>query len=270
MTNPARPGDQPRHTLGAPMSDDDDYDWWTATDRETERERIEAYAETQRTKWPNDPRPHPGLARRGAISWFEVGKRLAEIQEQYDLADDPYDRIVGQRAMFAIWPAILANVGIRSVRGTEKKRKKAREKFIPILHAMGMMGNKLGFCHGPFDYPIIEIRRRNKNQRQKGSLKDDIGSDNDYKAEVIGRAVIQEYRRYPDRPSLDAAFISVAALDEVEGVATLKRATVEKRYHRYRKLAHERGYADARSFWAEVEERPWPDDHVWLSDFPPN
>lgn len=247
---------------------DDDYDWWTATDRETERERIEAFAEHQRTKWPNDPRPHPGLARRGARDWFEVGQRLAKIQEQYDLADDPFDRTIRRRAMFVIWPAILANLGVRSMQGTARKRKKARKDFSPILHAMAMMGNKLGFCHDTFDYPIIEIRRRNRNQRAEISLKDDAEMEKDYKAEVIGRAVLQEYLRHPDRPSLDAAFVTIAALDEVEEVPTLKQATVEKRYHRYRKLAHERGYADIRSFWAEVERRAWPDDHVWLADFP--
>lgn len=251
------------------MQDDDEYDWWTATDRETERERIEAYAESQRAKWPNDPKPHPGLTRRVATSWFEVGQRLANIQEQYDRSDDPFDRTIRLRAMFAIWPTILADAGIRSMQGTERKRKKTRKNFRPILYAMSMMGNRMGFCHGISDYPIIKIRRRNKNQRNKSSHKEDLENENDFKAEVIGRAVLQEYRRYPDRPNIDAAINAVWKLGTVEGEATQAELTVKARYHRYRNLAHERGYADARSFWAEVEERPWPNDHVWLADFPP-
>lgn len=251
------------------MQDDGDNNWWTATDRETERERIEAYADSHRAKWPDDPLRRPGLRRRACGSWHEAGARLAAIQAQYDLSKEPYDKRIWLRALLIVWPTILRDSGIRSMKSTSKKRRAIRKRFAPFLLAMAMMANRSGPSSLGFDYPIIQVRRRKETQRTANTVKEDENSIREYKDEIIGRAVLQEYRRYPDRPNIDAAINAVWKLGTLEGVATQAELTVKARYHRYRKLAHERGYADARSFWAEVEERSWPNDHVWLADFPP-
>lgn len=254
------------------MSEDDDYDWWTATDRETERERIEAFGHYERDKHEKNESHvwRPGFQRRSAtVAWLKVCQGLAELQCRYKGHEGPYPKAMAVRALLLVWPALVSLTGRHSLPKTREQRQKLRHELGPTLLFFSMMLSNKAPSRQGFDIPIIEIRSRKINERFESGVKEDSEEKLDYEAEVIGRAVVQEYRRYPDRPSLDAALKTVSLMPSVEGVPTKKYSNVEARYRRYRRLAEKRGYADARSLWAEIGQRPWPDDHVWLSDFPP-
>lgn len=253
------------------MSDDDDYDWWTATDRETERERIEAYGQYEREKLEKNESHNwrPGFQRRSAtVGWLQVCQGLAELQSRYKGHERPYPKAMAVRALLLAWPALVSLTGRLSLPKTREQRQKLRHELGPTLLFFSMMLSNKAPSRQGFEVPIIEIRTRKTPERFKSGVSEDSEEKLDFEAEVIGRAVVQEYRRYPDRPSLDAAFETVSRMPSVEGVPTKKYSNVEARYRRYRRLAEKRGYADARSLWAEIEQRPWPDDHIWLADFP--
>lgn len=252
--------------------DEDDYDWWTATDRETERERIEAYAELQRDKIAKNECHvwRPGFQRRSAtVEWLEVCQGLAQLQRRYKGHKGPYPKEMAVRALLLVWPALVSLTGRLSIPKTRKQRQKLRRELGPTLLFFSMMLSNNAPSRQGFNIPIIEIRSRKTTERFESGVKEDSEQELDYEAEVIGREVVREYRRYPDRHNLDAAFVTISHLKDVDGVPTKKKSNVIERYRRYRRLAEKRGYADSRSYWAEIEQRPWPDDHVWLADFPP-
>ena len=240
------------------------------TDRESEQWWIEALADRQRAKWPLDKSPRRyGYYHRKMRSWYAIGMALAAIQEEYDRGDDCYPRHLMQRTLMAIWPMMMPYSWPPTKRLTRKRILKARERVTPLLLTLATMANRVGATFENFDFPRIIVRARKKTERLAQTRKSDADDNRNYAAEVIGRAVLQEYRRHPpERRSLESSFAVVAAQGSIEDIATNSERSVEARYHAFRKLAFERGFADSRAYWCSYEEKPWPDDHVWLEDFP--
>lgn len=238
------------------------------TDKESERWRIEELVDRQREKWHVDPKP-PGFNRRTNLDWFEIACKLADIQSDYDHCREVYSRHLVQRALMVIWPVLMPYPWPQSERPSRAEIKVAREQITPLLWAISLMAGRQGFASKHFDFPRITIRRRSKAERMKTSVEKDTRWARESGDEVIGRAVIREYRKHPlDRRSLDSAFIEVAGLGEIESVPTNTVRSVASRYHSYRRLAFERGYADSRAISCEWDGKPWPEDQVWLEDFP--
>lgn len=240
------------------------------TDKESERWWIEQFAKRQMEKWPpSNPKP-PGFRRRSILTWHDIGNKLADIQAEYDSSEELYPQHLVQRALMAIWPTLMP-YRWRSVRSMSRQSvKRARLRVQPFLLALVMMAGKEGFASELFDFPRISIRKRKKSERRAEAVRGDTNRSRMLEEEVIGRAVVQEYRRHPhDRRSLDSAFLEVAALGSIEGIATNSARSVEGRYHAFRREAFGRGYADSRAIWYEMEGIPWPDDQIWLEDFPP-
>lgn len=239
-------------------------------DKASERWWIEGLARRQREKWPLDISLNlPGFQRRSNLDWYGIGLKLADIQSEYDGCEEFYPRHLVQRALMAIWPVMMPYPWPPTHHLSRREIEKAREQVTPALLAFSMMAGKQTFASAGFDFPRITIRRRRKHERMASSIQKDTASARQNSEEIIGRSVLQEYRQHPPtRRSLDSAFMVVAELGSIDGVATNSVRSVESRYHAFRRLAFDRGYADSRAFWCEWEGAAWPEDQVWLEDFP--
>lgn len=241
-------------------------------DRDCERGRIEELALRYQEKWTNDQAAlPPGYQRRSALSWFAIANKLAMVQAAYDECLDQYPDHLLLRALMAVWPAVMPYDGEHFRKLTRRQREILRERLTPVLHALFMMAEKRGHASSGFDIPIITIRHRKSSERHRKALQEDLASSGGRTAEIIGRAVVQEYRRHPPgRRSLDSAFLAVAEVQSIDGVQTNSPRSVEARYHAYRRMAFDRGFADSRAVWCQYYGDTWPSDQVWLADFPPS
>lgn len=256
--------------------EDREIDYFNGTDREAERWRIEAFAQRQREKWPPETNVRrPGYERRRAMDWFTVGQRLAKLQSRIDSESKPFeDPKLGFRALLIIWPILMPYSCAKRRLMTRKQVERSRDRLGAKLGWPGFaflsMWKKQGFGDRDyFDFPRIRFDRRTRAEWSPSSNETATTRDREHGDEVIGRAVIAEYRSHPaDRRSIDSAWTVVASRPAIDGIAVRGRDNVRAQYFRYRKRSHERGYADARAFWAEVDELPWPEDQIWLEDFP--
>jgi hypothetical protein len=97
------------------------------------------------------------------------------------------------------------------------------------------------------------------------SLKSD--SDSDW----IGVSVLLAFRQLKQgggQATIAKAISEICEGGNRAGFRLGSEETVRRHYIRYRKLATVRGYADYRAYEAEMIGDPWPDDQVWMSDFP--
>lgn len=254
-----------------------DSDWFSATDRETERLRIEAYAGRQREKLPpNQPVNRPGYERRKSPDWFEIMARLAVLQARINDGEETYATWpLGFRILLLTWPKLMPY-------SIAERRVMPRDQVESARDALGQMidfpGNSFLWMlsktsidyPGGFEVPRISIKPRNKAERTKHSNQRETEAKQERTDEAIGRAVIAEYRKYEaGRRSLELAKKAIAALPKVDGIFVKGYDNVEKQYLRFRKAAFSRGYADSRAFMCEYLNEPWPDDQIWLDDFPP-
>jgi hypothetical protein len=158
------------------MSDDDDYDWWTATDREAERERIEAYAQYQRDKYAKNASHawRPGFQRRSAtVAWLKVCQGVAELQSRYKGHRGPYPKEMAVRILLLVWPALVSLTGRLSLPKTREQRQKLRHELGPTLLFFSMMLSNMAPSRQGFYIPIIEIRSRKKTEIFKSGVKED-------------------------------------------------------------------------------------------------
>ncbi len=251
-------------------------DLLTASDREAERWRIEAYAGRQREKWPPDANPRPpGYQRRSAKDWFKIGEGLASLQGRMDAETYPFeDRGLRFRALLLIWPVVMPYTPEKRRKMTRRQVERSRDRFEaklgwPSLALSMMWGKEAPAYRGSFDPPRITLRRRTKLERFSSSNTEATEWNREAEDEIIGRAVMAEYLRHPkELRTLESAWTIVADQSSIDGIKTGKVRNVEARYHRYRRLAEDRGYADSRAFQAEYHGEAWPADQIWLSDFP--
>lgn len=233
-----------------------------STDREDERLRIEEYGDRQREKWPADPVLPPGIERRRHRDWFEVMAEIADIQSKLSGLGDLFSSRAGIRVMMLVWPKLMdprAITGPPAIRRRIRAARKARGVGDDFYSFFMMATAKYPL------FPVISVRHRKAADTPEFAQSRAIKQRNEITSEIIGRAVLQDYRQ---SGSIESSWSAVAAMDDLDGVRPGGESNVKRRYLEYRKLAFERGYADNRAVWAQYEGAPWPHDQVWLDDFP--
>ena len=235
--------------------------------REAERWRIEAFAGRQRDKWSDDnSAPRPGFDRRRARAWYGIFDRIAEIQKLYENSGDYTSDRATFQVMLLVWPKMLSRRELSLPRGARKRVTADRRVF--LFHAFQMGLSQFPTRPPFFDLPKIEVRKRIARDRTECSLRQETKDRRALRIEAVGRAVVMEYRRHQiGRTTLDAACTHVAEAG-VEGFSRIGFDAVKAEYHKFRRESDKRGYADMRAFEAELDGKPWPNDQVWLADFP--
>lgn len=248
--------------------EDDQDDIWTATDRDSERWRIEGFAGRQRDKWYDGAPASHGLKRRRERGPFEIAADLALIQQEYDNRRDVDAHDLGLRVLMLIWPHLIdpKEFYARPKRnGTERDDRTKTQFWIGTI--LYLANKNIPADNSLYSLPLLSMRPRKKSEKTHQNITESKERSQGDTAEVIGMAVMQEYLSHSPR-NMEAAWVAIAQLGTVGGFSTGGMQNVRKNYYRFRRLAHERGYADSRAFWREFENKPWPEDQVWLSDFP--
>lgn len=237
------------------------------TNKESERWTIELLAEDYRGKFPPEVDTiTPGYHRRSRKDWQIICNNLASIQDEYNEIEDVYPRYLKMRVLMLIWPKMMKTKPRYSKLKSRKAVMRARDEMRGSLYYLWAMAAKqFPSSPGLFDMPRIEIRTRRPSERYSSDVDRSIRWNNETANEIIGRAVLLDYREHRD---LDSALRSIADREIIDDIKTGKHQNVRRRYHEYRRLAFQRGYADSRAFWCEYESAPWPQDQVWLIDFP--
>lgn len=250
-------------------NDDRTYaDILASTARDDERWRIQQFGDRQRDKWPPDPTLAPGLERRRNRDWFDIMSDIADFQAAHgDLATLlNFNSRVGLRIMMLVWPKF---VDPRAIRGSPalKRRIRAARKRRPIadeFFSFFVMATAR-YPSVATSIPVISIRHRKPSDMPDFGQEMSVKLRNDIANEIIGRAVLQDYR---ESQSIESSWEAIAAIEEIDGIRPGGLSNVKRRYLAYRKLAFDRGFADLRAYWAQSEQAPWPLDQVWLDEFP--
>ncbi len=241
----------------------------SSLDNEDERIWIEMHGAHQREKLARNAtyEPKPGYLRRTSRILKDC-LRLAELQQLHfdnpDIAPISFVR----RAMLIIWPHLVDKRDLYPRKRTRRAGRRHRERaqvYIIYLLMMGM--NQGASTPGIFEVPKLTLRKRSKREIFPSDLEQTRRWEADEKREIIGRAVLMEYRQH-GHVSIDSAWEEVVKISGSLGLGRLKLNTVKTRYHEYRRASFRRGWADERAYYAEIDCAPWPDDQVWLSDFP--
>lgn len=235
--------------------------WDGIPSKDDEREYIEYIAERFLENDGYDSSAHEapaGYVRRSQRSMFVILARLASIQSRYD-SDELSSTQAAFRAMLLVYPLL----------GDQRSsRKRLWESYgWPLLFASQKVQS---FSNG-FPTPLLSVRQRKRSEKIDGG-KQDTSAKTNYQAEIIGRAVMLEYRRQRIEGSakLLSAQKTIADKPMIDGIETVSEATVIARYKTYRRVAFERGYADFRALEAYIEGNAPPTDQIFLEDFPQN
>lgn len=245
------------------VSDNRTYaEFLSSTDRDDERWRIEEEGNRQREKHPPDPELPPGIERRRHRDWFDIMAEIADIQAKNSDLTDLFNSRAGLRVMMLVWPKLM---DARAISGPPAVRRKIRA----ARKAQGIDGDFYSFfmmatAKYPL-FPVISVRHRKASDTPDFAQTRATKQRNEVASEIIGRAVIQDYRA---SRNIDSSWQAVAERDDIEGIRPGGVSNVKRRYLEYRKLAFDRGYADHRAVWAQYDGNPWPNDQVWLDDFP--
>ncbi len=220
-----------------------------------------------REKWPDElPASVPGYQRRHRRDWYDITNRLAKIQAEYVAQKEYAPRHLIIRALMLIWPKFLSHDAFYGRHKIGEAVKADREKWeVMLFQFFHMAGKNAPAVPGFMDIPSLEIRPRSKREVLKSTLKLSQDQKKISENEIIGHAVVNAYK---STRKLEAAITQVVELSEIDSIATGGYENVRKRYYDYRSHAFKRGFADSRAYLAEVEGKSWPNDHIWLEDFP--
>lgn len=227
--------------------------------RARERGYIVGYAGSLREKLGQASQPSGfGLKRRSNRDLDEVLRDLAELQARYDEQAELKPRDISLRAALLVLPLCGPSV--------ESRARVWWQYIVPFYNASAKTFPKTSH----YTVPKLSIRLRRVSEFSPGSSERDNQQEYEYRAEVIGRAVVQEYReqKLSGRASLESAWQVVADRKVVDGIHLAGSPSVRRYYKAFRRIAFEREYADHRAITSELDSVAWPEDQVWLADFP--
>lgn len=262
--------------------------WEGLPTREEEDEYIRDAAAEWKDKnvWDRPPLAS-GFELRSHRSTVEVFQKLAVLQTRYYATDDRDEwRRLFRHATLLIVPMLGAGQK-RICQNTGKpctKLKDDRKNGIvrcQLRSTRLLLAFQILVQHaqkkGPpqqsgYSWPIISVRERQRGEIWDGLQGKPAEQRRAKKVELVGVAVLKEYRKHNGRPgnTIEAAQQAVVDQGQVDGIDVGGIDNVRALYKEYRQSCFQRGYADERPFWAEVNGEPWPEDQVWLSDFPQN
>lgn len=214
--------------------------------RDEERWWIEAFAESYRRKLGLDDETeadeiHQAVPRaKGSHNIYQILQDLAALQSEYDDRTDWRANDLAKRAYRLLFP-ILGRTG-----------------SMMILFSASRVNSSL--------HPLIRVEHRKKKMnRLPSEIAGNSTSARERRFEIIGRAVVKAYR---ECGNLEDAMACVSEAGNIDGLPTGGFENVRANYRGFRKMAFERRYADDRALWCAVEQVPWPDDQIWLDEFP--
>lgn len=197
-----------------------------------------------------------GWHKRSKRDLFEVMLELAELQIRYDATTILKPREISFRAVLLILPLCGDT--------PEKRARTWWERVVPFYVAAASRYPKSPIM----PMPRLTLRARRKNEHF--SVVEGAGPGSEYarKAEIVGHAVVKEYRKHNGQASMESCYQAVAEQKIVGGVEAAGHASVRRYYKFFRRAAFKRQFADWGAVMCQREGKPWPDDQVWLSDFP--
>jgi hypothetical protein len=267
--------------------------WMDVPSVEQETQLIQSKANEWRKIWSADINPsRPGFERRSQRNRTAVFQKLAILQERYyatDLKDEV--RRIGTHSMLLLIPMLgfgqkqlcqhsglpcnkLKNIH-RFRLGSDRdivrcELRHGRHELVwqmlthfvqkqqPYAHLLG------------YHMPVVSVRWRESHELWEGSNSAAANHTRDLRENAIGRAVMIAYKSYAERPgnSIASAIQAIVDLREIEHEKCGQFDNVNRLYKEFRKAAFIRGYADLRALSAACNGEAWPQDQVWLSDFP--